>query len=181
MPIHRSAERAAGQHPDPDDAELIRGGRIDKLVVANTAARIRTVEGWQQRATLVRDRGMGDVAAGAAGRWFTEAFIEREPELVQRMTDGLRATSAQGYAGCCDALALADLRGEIDRIAVPTLVVAGRCDPVTTVDDARFIAERVAGAHRVTLEASHLSNIEAADAFNAAVLAFLSETGPVQR
>jgi 3-oxoadipate enol-lactonase len=56
---------------------------------------------------------------------------------------------------------LADLRGEIDRIAVPTLVVAGRCDPVTTVDDARFIAERVAGAHRVTLEAS--------------------ETGPVQR
>lgn len=155
--------------------------RIDRLIVANTAARVGTLEGWRERAALVRAHGMADVAAGAAGRWFTADFVAREPGIVQRLTDGLRATSAQGYAGCCDALALADLRGEIDRIAVPTLVVAGRCDPVTTVDDARFIAERVAGAHRVTLEASHLSNIEAAAAFNAAVLAFLSETGPVQR
>ena len=150
------------------------GGRIDKLVVANTAARIGTVEGWQQRATLVRDRGMGDVAAGAAGRWFTEAFIEREPELVQRMTDGLRATSPDGYASCCEALAAADLRDAIGRVTAPTLVVAGRYDPVTTVDDARFIAERVPGARIATLDASHLSNLEAADAFTSAVLNFLA-------
>lgn len=147
--------------------------RIDKLIVANTAARIGSVQGWGERAALVRTRGMDEVASGAAGRWFTPEFVQRQPEVVQRLTDQLRATPTQGYAGCCDALSVADLRDEIAKIAAPTLVIAGECDPVTTVDDARFIVERVPGARMTTLAASHLSNIEAAQAFNSAVLAFL--------
>jgi 3-oxoadipate enol-lactonase len=93
---------------------------------------------------------------------------------VQRMTDQLRIVSAEGYAACCDALSEADLRDEIDRIFAPTLVIAGRYDSVTTVADAQFIVERMPNARLATLDASHLSNIEAAQAFNAAVLAFLA-------
>lgn len=148
--------------------------RIDKLIVANTAARIGSSQGWRERAALVRERGMADVAAGAAGRWFTAGFVARQPDIVQRMTDQLCLISAEGYAGCCDALSKADLRDEIDRISMPTLVIAGRYDPVTTVDDAQFIVERVPNAQLATLDASHLSNIEAAQAFNAAALAFLA-------
>lgn len=148
--------------------------RIDKLIVADTAARIGTLDGWRERAALVRAQGMADVASGAAGRWFTAGFVVRQPDVVQRLTDQLRATPAEGYASCCDALSSADLRDEIGRITAPTLVIAGRHDPVTTVDDAQFIAERVPGARVTTLDASHLSNVEAAEAFNAAVLAFLS-------
>lgn len=151
------------------------GERIDKLIVANTAARIGTVQGWGERAALVRARGMDEVADGAAGRWFTAGFIERQPEVVARLTERLRATPAAGYAGCCDALSTADVRHEIATIAAPMLVIAGRYDPVTTVHDAQFIAERVPGARTATLDASHLSNVEAADAFNEAVLAFLTE------
>ncbi|WP_206956087.1 3-oxoadipate enol-lactonase [Trinickia acidisoli] len=148
--------------------------RIGKLIVANTAARIGSFEGWHERAALVRARGMDEVAAGAAGRWFTADFMAREPDVAARLTDQLRGTPADGYAACCDALSSADLREEIGQIAAPMLVIAGRYDPVTSVDDARFIAERVPGARTVTLDASHLSNIEAADAFTAAVLAFLA-------
>ena len=151
------------------------GERIGKLIVANTAARIGSFDGWAQRAALVRAEGMAEVAAGAAGRWFTADFVERHPRIVAQMTDELRATPASGYAACCDALATADLREAIAAIAVPTLVIAGEHDPVTTVDDARFIAERVRDSRTVALSASHLSNIEAAEAFNAAVLAFLAE------
>ena len=150
--------------------------RIDKLIVANTAARIGTLQGWRDRAALVRERGMDEVASGAAGRWFTPAFVQRQPEVVQRMTDRLRATPSQGYAGCCDALSVADLRDEIAKITAPMLVIAGASDPVTTLDDARFIVERVPGARIATLEASHLSNIEAAQAFDSTVLAFLMES-----
>lgn len=150
--------------------------RIDKLIVANTAARIGSLQGWVERAALVRARGMDEVANGAAARWFTPAFVQQQPEAVQRMTDRLRATPSQGYAGCCDALSTADLRGEIGRIAVPMLVIAGASDPVTTLDDARFIVERVPGARMVTVNASHLSNIEAPLAFNTAILAFLMES-----
>jgi len=147
--------------------------RIGKLVIADTAARIGTVEGWRSRAQLVRSQGMADVAAGAAGRWFTADFIAREPAVVTAMTDALRAISPEGYAACCDVLAVADLRESIGAIKAPLLVVAGEFDPVTTVEDARFIAERVQGAQVVVVPASHLSNIEAPDAFNSAVLDFL--------
>ncbi|HKT97866.1 MAG TPA: 3-oxoadipate enol-lactonase [Paraburkholderia sp.] len=150
--------------------------RIDKLIVANTAARVGSLQGWADRAALVRARGLDEVASGAAGRWFTPAFVQQQPEVVQRMTDQLRAIQSQGYAGCCDALSVADLRDEIEKIVAPTLVIAGLSDPVTTVDDARFIVERVPGARMATLDASHLSNIEAAQAFNSAVLAFLMQS-----
>ncbi|HVW48865.1 MAG TPA: 3-oxoadipate enol-lactonase [Trinickia sp.] len=150
------------------------GERIDKLIVANTAARIGTSAGWTQRAELVRARGMAEVADGAAGRWFTANFIEREPDSVRRLTEQLRASPRDGYAACCDALSVADLREEIDSIKAPTLVIAGRQDPVTTVDDARFLVERVSRARMVVLDASHLSNVEAAEAFTAAVMDFLA-------
>jgi 3-oxoadipate enol-lactonase len=116
---------------------------------------------------------MADVAAGAAGRWFTADFIAREPAVVAAMTEQLRAISPEGYAACCDVLAVADLRGSVGAITVPLLVIAGEFDPVTTVDDARFIAERVQGAKVAVVPASHLSNIEAPGAFNSAVLDFL--------
>jgi 3-oxoadipate enol-lactonase len=149
--------------------------RLDSLVVANTAARIGTSEGWRSRATLVRKQGMREVADGAAARWFTAGFAAEQRATVDNLTRSLRASSPDGYAACCDALADADLRESIERIACPTLVIAGRHDPVTTVDDARFIAARVPGARLAELDASHLSNIEAAAAFNDALLRFLGD------
>ncbi|TCP09398.1 3-oxoadipate enol-lactonase [Crenobacter luteus] len=147
--------------------------RLDKLVLCNTAARIGTAEAWNGRAALVRDKGMREVADGAAGRWFTRDYIAAEPVVVGGLIDQLRDSPPAGYAACCEALAVADLSEDIARIPVPTLVVAGTFDPVTTPADADFIAERVSGARRADLPASHLSNVEAAAAFNRAVLDFL--------
>jgi 3-oxoadipate enol-lactonase len=147
--------------------------RIDKLVLANTAARIGSLESWRARADQVRAGGMETIADGAGARWFTPAFIEREPDTVAGLVETLRAQDAQGYAACCDALAHADLRGSIAAIAAPTLVVAGEHDPVTTVADGAWLRERIAGAQLVTVPASHLSNIEAADAFTHALRRFL--------
>lgn len=139
--------------------------RINKLVLANTAARIGNADGWNARAALVRREGMDGVADGAAGRWFTTAFIERQPASVAGMIERLRAQDPEGYAACCDALAQADLRGAIAGIPCPTLVVAGLHDPVTTVADANALKGQVSGATMAVLEASHLSNVEANEAF----------------
>ncbi|EJN03798.1 alpha/beta fold hydrolase, partial [Herbaspirillum sp. YR522] len=143
--------------------------RLLSLTVANSAARIGNAQGWDARAQQVVEQGMAALAAGASARWFTDDFVARSPALVKRMTEQLAASSANGYAACCRALAEADLRADLARIPVPTLVIAGRDDPVTTVDDARFVSQRVPGARLVELQASHLSNIEAADAFTLAL------------
>lgn len=147
--------------------------RIDRLVLANTAARIGSADGWYARAAQVRAFGMDAIADSAPPRWFTPGFIEREPDKVARMVETLRAQDAEGYANCCDALARADLRESAAQITAPTLIVASEFDPVTTVADAEWLRERIPGARMATLPASHISNVEAEAAFTRAVHDFL--------
>ncbi|MFL6634714.1 MAG: 3-oxoadipate enol-lactonase [Massilia sp.] len=147
--------------------------RLGKLVLANTAARIGSADAWHARAALVRRAGMHEIAAGAAGRWFTEPFIGREPDVVASMIATLRDQDAEGYAACCDALAHGDLCASVSAISRRTLVIAGAADPVTTVADARWLVREIADAALATLPASHLSNIEAAPAFNRVLRQFL--------
>jgi 3-oxoadipate enol-lactonase len=148
--------------------------RLHKLVLANTASRIGTEEGWRARAAAVRADGMLEIAAGAPGRWFTPDFVARQPVVVGTMQKTLRGLDPEGYAACCEALAVADLGDDIRRIVAPTLVVAGIHDPVTTVADAERLAGAIPDATVATLPASHLSNIEAPDRFSELVASFLS-------
>lgn len=98
---------------------------------------------------------------------FTPPFIAREADTVARLVGTLRDQDAGGYAACCDMLAQADLYACVGTIAVSTLIIAGEHDPVTTVDDGRWLQQQIAGARLASLPASHISNIEAADLFGA--------------
>jgi 3-oxoadipate enol-lactonase len=149
-------------------------GRTGKLALANTAARIGSLEAWLARAQLVRAQGMGGVADGAAARWFTPGFAAREPAEVDRLIRRLREQGPEGYAACCEALAPADLREAVRAIAGPVLVIAGRHDPVTTVEDADWLAAQLPAARVEVLDASHLSNIEAPAEFTACLRRFLT-------
>jgi 3-oxoadipate enol-lactonase len=148
------------------------GDRLQSLVVANSAACIGTAAGWRDRAGLVIASGMDPVADSASARWFTDAFVQHSPAVASSVVEQLRRCPPAGYAACCMALAQADLREQIGTITVPTLLVAGRFDPVTTVDDAQFMRERIRDARIEVLDASHLSNIEAAAGFTSALRAF---------
>jgi 3-oxoadipate enol-lactonase len=53
--------------------------RVRSLVMANTGARIGSVEFWDARMALVRERGMAAVADVAIPNWFTDGFRAREP------------------------------------------------------------------------------------------------------
>ncbi|MDB5746453.1 MAG: 3-oxoadipate enol-lactonase [Massilia sp.] len=154
-------------------------GRLHKLVLANTASRIGTEEAWHARAASVRAAGMLDIAAGAPGRWFTPEFAARQPVVVGSMQKTLREIDPEGYAACCEALAVADLRQDVKHILAPTLVIGGASDPVTTIDDAQALAAAIKGSTAVTLPASHLSNIEAPDRFSDALITFLMASSEV--
>ncbi|MDR6212721.1 3-oxoadipate enol-lactonase [Paracidovorax wautersii] len=151
--------------------------RLNHLVVANSAAKIGTAEGWAARAALVRDKGaaaMAELAASSPSRWFTETFTAAQPAVVQRAQGWIAGIAPEGYAACCEALAQADLRNAIAAIAVPTLLIAGSADPVTTVADAQAMQAAIPGSQLAELPASHLSNLEAPDPFNAALAGFLA-------
>ena len=128
-----------------------------------SAAHLPPPDAWYARAALVRAEGTAAVAEAVAARWFTEAFRRDHPEVVDRHVDGLRATDAEGYAACCEAIGDMDLREDLGRIVAPTLVIAGRDDPATTVTDASVIAELISGARLTVVDAAHLANVERAD------------------
>lgn len=153
------------------------GRRFNAIAVCNSAAKIGTAQAWRERAAMVRAggaAGMRALADSAPGRWFTEGFIEARPEVVQRAQDGIAGINPEGYAACCDALAASDLRADLGRIATPTLLLAGASDPVTTVADAQAMQAGIAAAQLAVVPASHLSNLEAPQAFDQAVLDFLA-------
>lgn len=149
-------------------------GRFHRLVVANTAARIGETNGWLQRANLVREQGMAPVAASAADRWFTPAFRQAHPAVVESLVTTLAHTPTEGYAACCEALARADLRDEVPAMQRPMLVIAGEDDPVTTTHDAEWLVVEAPHAHYLALPASHLSNVACAEAFSQHVISFLT-------
>jgi 3-oxoadipate enol-lactonase len=148
--------------------------RVHRLVLANTAPRIASAEVWSERIGLVRQNGLEPLVESSLVRWFSEPFRAREPAVVASYGQLLSKTRLLGYAGCCAALRDGDLTLLLHSIHAPSLVVAGKHDPVTTPSHGRALAAGIAGASYVELEAGHLSNVEAGSAFNASMLAFFT-------
>lgn len=147
---------------------------FNHVIVCNTAAKIGQEQAWNERAALVREQGLQPIAATAASRWFTECFIQSQAAVVESLSNDLAASSAEGYASCCEALAKADLRKNLKNITVPVLVIAGQQDPVTTVTDGQFMTDRIPNSQLFEINASHISNIEHPEDFNQIVQAFLA-------
>lgn len=139
---------------------------FDKIIVSNTAAKIGNQTAWQERAESVRANGLQGIADTASGRWFTDDFVKNNPEVVKNLSQNLAKGDKEGYANCCEALAIADLRDDLKNSQVPMLVIAGSADPVTTVADGEFIVEHAPNATLAIIEASHIANVERAEAFN---------------
>jgi 3-oxoadipate enol-lactonase len=152
-------------------------GRVGRVILASTAPRIGTPEGWTERIRQVRTAGMAAIADAAMPRWFTDGFQRSAPETVARYRSMLASCSAEGYAGCCAVIRDADLRDGIRRITAPTLVIAGRSDPVTTPEHGRDMCASIPGARMTTLAAAHLANVELPQPFTTEVLAFLAGGG----
>lgn len=148
--------------------------RVNRLVVANTAAKIGTREKWDERVAVVQTGGgMAAIADASLARWFTDGFRERQPAAARGIQAMVAGCPPHGYIGCCAALRDADLRDTIGRIAAPTLVITGVHDPVTPPADAQVLGAGIADASVLLLDAAHLSNVEQAKEFTAAVCDFL--------
>lgn len=153
--------------------------RVERLVIASAGARFATPETWVERAATVRAGGTEAVVDGVVERWFTPAFATAHPEVVA----GFRATfcdvDPEGYAGCCDALAVWDATPLLGRVLAPTLVISGGDDAVAPPDRGRELAEAIPGARLVVLDdCAHLASANRPAAFTDAVLAHLTGEGP---
>ena len=123
-------------------------------------------EGWNASARKTGDRfdsrGLGDLAQGSPER-----------RLVRHRDATGLAHAARGMLAQRDSRVIESLPG----IAVPSLVVVG-ADDAPFLNASSYMAAKIPGAKLVTIPAAgHAANIDQPEAFNAAVLDFLAETG----
>jgi len=147
--------------------------RFHSMVLCNTAAKFGTPETWNARISAVQAGGMKAVASAVIERWLTSAYRADHPAETASAVAMLESANPDGYIANCAAVRDMDVREKLADVQVPALVLAGLHDLVATPADGHFLAERIPGAGYAEVPAAHLSNLEARDEFNRAVLTFL--------
>lgn len=143
--------------------------RTRALLIIDTGPGYKSDEAraaWNANALKTADRfdakGLGDLAQQSAER-----------RLVRHRDATGLAHAARGMLTQWDSRVIESLPG----IAVPSLVVVG-ADDAPFLNASSYMAAKIPGAKLVTIPAAgHAANIDQPDAFNAAVLDFLEETG----
>jgi pimeloyl-ACP methyl ester carboxylesterase len=148
--------------------------RVSGLVLANTAANFPPETMWRDRAVTARSSGVGSFVQPSLDRWVTPGYRDTHEARVAELAAMITATSPAGYAGCCEVLANTNLLPDLSRIKCRVRVIAGKQDPSTPPARAEEIAEAIAQADLVTLDAAHISAVEAPELFADAVGAFLA-------
>lgn len=149
--------------------------RLGHVILANTAARIGTREGWDERIALIETSSMAPLAQAAPGRWFTSEYQAGNPQEMQAARNMVLATNPAGYMGCCGLLRDTDMRGKISAITAPCLVIAGTHDPATPPEDLRALHRSIGNSRYLELDSSHLSAWERPEEFATGAMAFLGD------
>ncbi|XVQ81915.1 3-oxoadipate enol-lactonase [Microbispora siamensis] len=149
---------------------LLAPDRVASLVLCCTSARFGTAESWHERAALVRAEGTKPLTEATRRRWFTAGFPDAE-----RYLDMLRDADPEGYAACCEALAVFDVRDRLGDVRAPALVIAGAEDPATPPAHAEVLARGIPEAELLVVPgAAHLATAERPDVVNEAITRHLT-------
>lgn len=153
--------------------------RLLSLTVLASAARFADPASWPARAATVRAQGTEAMVASRPGTWYTHAFARAHPQQAGRLLTMLRQTTAEGYAECCEAIGVFDVRARLNEIHTPTLALADADDPVTPPETLRQIADAIPGAEMVIVpESAHLLNVERPSLVTTHIAAHLAATTP---
>jgi pimeloyl-ACP methyl ester carboxylesterase len=152
--------------------------RVAALVFADTRA-VADDEGGRARradqAARARGEGVGWLADAMLPALLGETTRREKPAVVERVRGLIAQADAEGVARALEAMGgRPDSLPRLEEIRVPVLALVGGEDTLTPPSESRRIAEGVRdGALVVLPRAGHLANLEAPEAFNAALAEWL--------
>ena len=150
--------------------------RVRALVLADTQMSADDEAGKQRReetARAVESRGMDALVEALVPKLLAQP---PRAEIQQEVIRIIRANPPEGAAAATRGMALRpDSRNILARFAGPSLILVGEKDVLTPRTRAEELARVLGSAELVEIRAAgHLANLEAPDAFNRALDAFLS-------
>jgi 3-oxoadipate enol-lactonase/4-carboxymuconolactone decarboxylase len=135
--------------------------RLASLALIAASPRFGTADEFRQRGVVVRTNGLDPIARTAPDRWFTAGFAAAQPAITDWAVQMVRTTDPGCYIAACEALASFDVRAELGRVGVPTLVLVGSDDRVTGPAEARTLVAGIPDARLAVVPgASHLVPVE---------------------
>ena len=155
---------------------LAHADRVAATVMANTTAFCGDAfrAAFDQRVAAAADGGMEAVVESTIERWFSETYRAGGASRLDDVRHMIRTTSVAGYSGCARAIQGLAYLDRLDSLDHPVLLIAGAQDAGTPAADMRLMHERIGGSAYLELDAAHLSNIEQAPAFTAALKDFFA-------
>lgn len=143
----------AAAHPD-----RIRGvGLVDTTAWYGDKA----PEQWEERAQKAKAGGMASLVGFQKSRWFSEAFAEAEPGVVEGAVEAFLANDLDAYVETCRMLGRFDKRAALPEFEVPTRILVGSQDYATPLAMAQAMQAAIPGATLRVLEgAAHLTPME---------------------
>lgn len=148
------------------------GHRLRSLTICNSSAYFPNKEEWDQRLAAARKVGMTALAEGMISRWLADSEGEQAATAVQSLREMIGSTPVEAFCSCAAAVRDMDLRPLLNQVRVPTHVIVGKEDQLTPVADSRFLHQQITDSTLTLLDyASHLSNLDCSDSFNASLLA----------
>jgi pimeloyl-ACP methyl ester carboxylesterase len=157
----RVAIRLAVNHPE----------RVAKLILVNSAGiRPKRKPKYYARLALAKIGKAAERVGGPAGARFRARILQRTASADYLSAGALRDTFVR--------VVNEDLREQLPRIAVPTLLIWGGEDRDTPLRDGKLMETLIPDAGLVVFErAGHYSYVDAAPAFGRVVRHFLSPNG----
>ncbi|WP_272008585.1 3-oxoadipate enol-lactonase [Roseovarius sp. ZX-A-9] len=149
---------------------------VRALVLSNTAAKIGTPALWQDRIADLERLGLEGIADAVMERWFGRSF--RETGAHKPWREMLVRQRAEGYKGCCAAIAGSDFYTPTSGLRLPTRGIAGAEDRATPPDLVRETIELIPGAEMVLMRGvGHLPCVEKPAEYAALLAEFLERAG----
>jgi pimeloyl-ACP methyl ester carboxylesterase len=152
--------------------------RIRGIILADTRATADTDDVRANRAALIEvieREGMDALAARQLSSSVARSTLARQPELVETVRHMMASVPAEGAIGALRAMAeRPDSTPLLAGIDVPTLVVGGAEDAITSPDVLRSMAAAIPRSRvEILQQGGHLCPLERPAAFNHVVSEFL--------
>ena len=135
------------------------------------------VDSWNQRISVIEEKGTDGVVDGSLDRWYSKEFKDnsKNNDIINLSKDMIRGTSSNGYIGCAHALKTLNYLKDLSTINREMLFIAGEKDmgaPALAMEEMSHLTPN--SKYVCIPGAAHILNIEAPEIVNKTILDFLN-------